>query len=132
MQRSLRCRAELLTGAVAIACERYRQKMAKWPDNLGELVSNNYLRAIPTDPYNDLPIQYKNSGDHIEIWSVGDLDDKDVNNGFQPHDDSRLDPKTDLRSGLRGWMLWNPQARLAPRPQLAPVPGAALAAPGKP
>lgn len=107
-------KADLLTGAAAIACERFRQKKGHWPNNLGELVPT-FLPAIPLDPHNAREIQFCNDGNRVEIWCVGDSDRPRMN-GFQPMNPEAIDPATGLRYGYRGWRLWDRELRYSPRP----------------
>jgi hypothetical protein len=100
---ALRCRAALLCGSVAIACERYRIKYGHWPETLSD-IPLDILPDIPIDPFNGKPIQYLKSDDGVTIFSVGD--------GRSTSRDTD-DPVAPLG---QGWRLWNPKLRYIPSP----------------
>lgn len=120
-EAGLRIRADLLTGSVAIACERFRQAKGRWPENLEE-IPKDILPDIPIDPFSGKPIQYLKfkDGTGVAVFSVGDDQDaKRQSNG------EVIDPLIGIG---RGWKLWNKELRRQPHPlpdpdaNVAPVP----------
>ncbi|MBI3410696.1 MAG: hypothetical protein HY040_20355 [Planctomycetes bacterium] len=109
-----RTQAHLRCAMVAIAAERYRQRYEHWPKSLDDLVSANYLDAVPDDPFAAGRIKLKRRVDGITIYSVG-FDGVD-NDGNIDHDRSFRDPGLDL-----GFRLWNINAR-----RQAPLPTVTL------
>jgi hypothetical protein len=120
MEASVRHRAELLSVAALIACERFRLKHGRWPESLAEL-PKDLLPAIPVDPYNGEPMKFARLDDGITVYSVGGK--KDAN-----RDDKRL--SNPLGGTERGWRLYDPQHRALP--PLAPPPRPVLPEPGAP
>jgi len=74
----------------AIAAELYRRKTGKWPAKLEELVPE-YLPAVPTDPFTNLPLVLKAGGTSCKVYSVG-RDGVDHGGNLQ----TDLQPGTDL------------------------------------
>lgn len=106
-EAGLRTRADLLTGSVAIACERYRFAKGKWPGTLAE-IPRDILPDIPNDPYSGKPIQYQKLEDGVAVFCIGDEQDaKRRIGGDVP------DPIADLG---RGWKLWDNRLRGLPQP----------------
>jgi len=109
-QACLRTRADLLTGSVAIACERYRIAKGQWPESLAE-IPREILPDIPIDPFNGKPIQYRKLEDGVIVFTIGDeLDAQRRNNR------GAMDPKDPVGDHGRGWKLWNKELRGIPRP----------------
>ena len=55
---------------------RYKTDTAKVPQNLNELITAGYLKALPMDPYSDKSLVYKPAGDDFVLYSLGaDFDD---------------------------------------------------------
>ena len=54
----------------AVACERYRRKHGKLPEQLDELVPE-FLPEVPIDPYSGQPFQYVVRDDEYLVYSVG-------------------------------------------------------------
>jgi len=110
-EAGLRCRADLLTGSVAIACERFRQVKGHWPESLNDILKD-ILPEIPLDPFNGKPIQYKKfeDGSGVAIFTIGN--DQDAKLKFGSTTDA-LDPLVGLG---RGWKLWNKELRRQPHP----------------
>jgi hypothetical protein len=55
---------------------RYKTDTAKVPQNLNELITASYLKALPMDPFSDKPLVYKPAGSGFTLYSVGaDFDD---------------------------------------------------------
>jgi hypothetical protein len=70
----LRNRAQLLTAATALACERFRQQNGRWPRELSE-IPKTILPAQPLDPFTGRPLGYQVLPDRIAVtcysWSNG-------------------------------------------------------------
>lgn len=104
---TFRLRAELLAGAAAIACERYRLTTGKWPNSLAD-IPPDILPAIPLDPFNGEPIKYLKLDDGVVIFTAGDeVDQKGTNTS-----DANSPP---LKGYGRGWKLWNKELRRQPK-----------------
>ncbi len=78
--------ARVRLACTAIAIERYRLANHSLPATLSDLVPD-WLRGIPVDPYDGLPLRYKDTGKGYILYSVGEnrLDDegsKDTDNIF--------------------------------------------------
>jgi hypothetical protein len=101
-EAGLRTRADLLTAAAAIACERYRMANNRWPDSLEE-IPNSILPEIPVDPFTGGPIQYRKLPDGVAVYSTGDGNVQRKEQRREAHD-----PLADLG---QGWKLWNPELR---------------------
>ncbi len=54
----------------AIACERYRLAEGRWPGEL-EVVTPQYIQAVPRDPFGDGAIHYRCLEDGVQVWSAG-------------------------------------------------------------
>lgn len=104
---SIAARADLLTAATAIACERYRRATGRWPDSLSD-IPRDILPEIALDPFNGKPIQYAELDDGVAIFSVGDEQD-----AWRRTNLDRNDPVLHLG---RGWKLWNKELRRLPQP----------------
>jgi hypothetical protein len=63
-QASLRC------AVAAVAAERYRRDHGAWPATLDALTPD-YLKPVPTDPYDGQPLRYKRLPDGAVVYSVG-------------------------------------------------------------
>jgi hypothetical protein len=109
-----RLRAQQRTALAAVAAERYRLKHGRWPAALAELVLD-YLRGVPTDPYDGAPLRYRRLDDGVVIYSVG-IDGQD--NGGNLDRERPLAPGTDL-----GYRLWDVGRRRQPAPPPAPPEG---------
>ena len=101
-----RSTAEARCAAAGIACERFRQKHNRWPNDLAELAPT-YLSAVPLDPYSGEPLRYAKSDDGCVVYSVG----KDRRG--EDHAFDALAPTTNLHPRFR---LWNPDRRRLPAP----------------
>jgi hypothetical protein len=89
--------AELRCDLVALAAERYRLSHGTWPAVLTDLVPD-YLKQIPTDPFDDQALRYRRLADGVVIYSIG-LDRQDDGGNM---DRSRpYAPGTDI--GIRLW-----------------------------
>jgi hypothetical protein len=59
-----------------IAALRYKTDTGKIPQNLNELITAGYLKALPMDPYSNQSLVYKPVGSDFKLYSVGaDFDD---------------------------------------------------------
>jgi hypothetical protein len=59
-----------------LAILRYKTDKGKLPDELDQLVSKDYLKKLPMDPYSDKPLVYKKTCDNFTLYSLGvDFDD---------------------------------------------------------
>ena len=96
----LRTRADLRTAAVAIACERFRQKTGRWPESLAE-IPKDILPDLPTDPATGGPLRYERTDDGVMVFGV-EADDR------RPQVIREEDP---LGGRGRGWRLWDPKHR---------------------
>ena len=50
---------------------RFKAENSKYPENLDELIDNNYLKELPQDPYNDGALTYKKVRDDFILYSLG-------------------------------------------------------------
>jgi hypothetical protein len=120
-QRSV---AQLRCGIVALATERYRLKHGRWPEEAKSLVEAGYLKQLPADPFDGLPLRWRRVEDGVVVYAVG-ADCAD--NGGKLDRDPR-NPGTD-----HGFRLWDEarraQAALLPPPD-NPPPGAEPGPPG--
>jgi hypothetical protein len=105
----IRYRAELVTAAAALACERFRVTRDRWPTSLEE-IPKELLAEVPKDPFNGEPIKLVEQEDGIAIVTVG------KQKFFQETD--RTGP---LGGAEYGWRLYNPDQRgLPPLPRPEP------------
>lgn len=66
--------AQALTTTISVL--RYKTDTGKVPQNLNELITAGYLKALPMDPYSDKSLAYKPRGNSFILYSVGaDFDD---------------------------------------------------------
>jgi hypothetical protein len=93
-----RSSAEAESADAAIAAELYRRKNGKLPAKLDELVPE-FLPAVPTDPFTNLPLVIKIDAQSCKVYSVG-ADGKDNGGNLK----SDLQPGTDL-----GFEVLNPK-----------------------
>jgi hypothetical protein len=74
VETCLRNRAQLLTTATAIACERFRQQNGRWPRDLAE-IPKTILPALPLSPFDGQPLRYQIFPNRIALtcfsWSKG-------------------------------------------------------------
>lgn len=61
--------AQALT--TSIAALRYKTDTGKVPQNLNELITAGYLKALPMDPYSNKPLVYKRTEDGFTLYSMG-------------------------------------------------------------
>jgi hypothetical protein len=103
--------AWLRSTVAALAAERYRRKHGTWPATLANLVPE-HLGAVPTDPYDGMPLRYQRLADGVVIYSVGS-DRKDDGGNLYRWD--KPPPGSDV-----GCRLWDvAQRRRTPRPAAA-------------
>jgi hypothetical protein len=108
---SLRHRAELLSVAALIACERFRLTRGRWPESLAEL-PKDLLPAIPIDPYTGEPMKFARLPDGITVYATPP---KDM---FDPGKKRLTNP---LGETEVGWRLYDTQHRgLPPLPKPKP------------
>jgi hypothetical protein len=70
-QSEVRAQATLRTAAVALAAERFRLKLGKWPENIRALTATGFLNEVSADPYTGEPLMLKRRPSGIVIYSVG-------------------------------------------------------------
>jgi hypothetical protein len=96
--------ANLRTGIVALAAERYRLEQDRWPESLDQLVPH-YLARIPADPFRNGLLQMRKLPDGLVIYSVG----------FDRVDEGgKVDPKTRMNPD-QGFRVWDPENRRRPQ-----------------
>jgi hypothetical protein len=109
-QAGLRCRADLLSAATAVACERFRLKHNRWPFNFEELIPA-FLPAMPQNPFVGARLAYRvlpegrPAPDRIAVyayWPNAPLRVEDCPSDFRPGDG--------LTVGI-GYRVWNPPQR---------------------
>lgn len=111
MEASLRNRAELLSAATLIACERFRLARGRWPESLAEL-PKDLLPAIPIDPFTGEPMKFARLEDGITVCALPPK-------GLLNTNMKRL--TNPLGGAEYGWRLYNPQLRgLPPLPKEKP------------
>jgi hypothetical protein len=109
----LRSKAYLRTALVGVAAERFRLAHGRWPAQVDELVPQ-YLKAIPADPYDGMPLRLKQGADIFLVYSVG-LDTVD-NGGLIERGKNMNSPGSDI-----GFQLFDPAKRRQPaRPWMFP------------
>jgi hypothetical protein len=115
-----RSQAGLRCARVAVAAERYRRDKGRWPKTLDEL-THDYLKAVPTDPYDGKPLRYKHLADGVIVYSVGP--DKEDNGGARNRNNAQA-------KGIDyGFRLWDVAARRQPPAEVLPMPQEAFIPP---
>ncbi|AMV26485.1 hypothetical protein VT84_18950 [Gemmata sp. SH-PL17] len=66
-EAGLRSRADLLSAATCVACERFRIKNGRWPNDLTELTPT-FLPAVPVSPFDGKLITYRVFPDRIAVY----------------------------------------------------------------
>ena len=100
----LRCRADLLSAAACVACERFRLKHNRWPCDLNELVPA-FLPTVPQNPFDGKPLTYRTFPDRVAVFA------------FWANSPMKVeDWPADLRAGDApghgiGYRVWNPAQR---------------------
>ncbi len=131
-----RTKALLRCAIVALAVERYRLQLGRWPESLADLSPQrqqgptdkplagaagygpDLIGTIPMDPFIGKPLRYRRLADGVVIYSVGP-DGKDDAGKIDRMNPSA--PGTDI-----GIQLWDPDKRR--QPPLPPQPGTTAAA----
>jgi hypothetical protein len=54
-----------------LAITRYKQDKGRLPENLEQLISAGYLKQIPSDPFSDKPLVYKQKDGDFILYSYG-------------------------------------------------------------
>jgi hypothetical protein len=104
--------AEGRCAVVGIACERFRLKHNRWPENLAEL-SPEFLPAVPLDPYDGQPLRYTKLEDGVIIHSIGP----------KPEPGRARRHRAGVPEGIEtAFRLWNPDQRRRPPPADPPKP----------
>jgi hypothetical protein len=108
-----RDQAYLRCAIVAVAAERYRRDYGKWPTKIDELAPE-YLKAVPTDPYDGQPLRYKRLEDGAVVYSVGP--DKQDDGGARNRHNT-------LAKGIDyPFRLWDVSKRRQPAAEVLPLP----------
>lgn len=81
----------------ALAAERYRRDKQDWPDTIDQLCPK-YLSAVPPDPFDELPLRYRQVEDGVIIYAVGQ---DAVDNGGRLNREHPDEPGVDV--GVRLW-----------------------------
>jgi hypothetical protein len=100
--------ARLRCAVAALAAERYRRAKGRWPETLDDL-KGEYLREVPSDPFDGRPLRYRKDDEGVVVYSVGP-DGKDDGG-----DRTRLNnpgPGADI-----GFRLWDADKRRRPPPR---------------
>lgn len=108
MEVNIRHRAELVSAAALIACERFRLARGRWPESLAE-IPKDLLPAIPTDPFTGEPMKFARLPDGITVYSLPPKDAFGKKLLTNPLGGNEL-----------GWRLYDPPHRglpLLPRPK---------------
>jgi hypothetical protein len=64
-------RAHYQATVTVLALKRWRLEKDEYPAKLDELVTAEYLKELPMDPYTDKPLIYKKTDDNFTLYSVG-------------------------------------------------------------
>jgi hypothetical protein len=84
------------------AVERYRLSRGKWPESLAAL-KPEFLKEVPTDPFDGKPLRYKKLPDGVLVYSVGE-------DGVD--DGGKVDrSKPNAKGTDQGLRLWDEQKR---------------------
>jgi hypothetical protein len=68
---SHRNRVDIEAALTIIAILRYEQDSGGYPQNLKQLMADDYLKQLPLDPFSDKPLVYKKTQDSFILYSVG-------------------------------------------------------------
>jgi len=66
-----RCRAGTDALITTLSVLRYKADKGQFPENLDELVSARYLKALRSDPFSGRPFAYKRVGEDFVLYSFG-------------------------------------------------------------
>ncbi|MBP3954974.1 hypothetical protein J8F10_06725 [Gemmata sp. G18] len=105
-EAGLRSRADLLSAATCVACERYRIKNGRWPNDLAELTPA-FLPSVPVSPFDGKPITYRVFPDRIAVycfWANAPFKFETQHTDFQGGE-----PGTGI-----GYRVWKPEQRGLP------------------
>ncbi|MCI0705442.1 MAG: hypothetical protein L0241_30650 [Planctomycetia bacterium] len=106
-EASLRTRADLLSAATCIACERFRLKHGRWPNDLAELTPA-FLPAVPMNPFDGKPIRYRKFEDRIAVYCFW------ANTRNRNIPDSPDFSEPGVKGAGIGYRLWNTDQRGLP------------------
>jgi len=99
---------------VGIACEQFRQKNQRWPNELAERIPT-YISAIPLDPFDGQPLRFAKLNDGVVVYSVGKR--------LPPELGASPASRPEFPQGVEvGFRLWNTDQRgiLAPAEHIPP------------
>jgi len=80
IQKDIRYAANLDVAKTAIAVEKYKRITGTLPKNLTDLTPE-YLKEIPTDPFDGKPLRYKKTEKGFTVYSIGE--DKTDDDGLK-------------------------------------------------
>ncbi len=100
----LAVRARLRSAATCVAAERFRLAKGRWPANLAELVPG-FLDAVPTDPFDGLPLRLKRGDSIFVVYSVF-MDEID--------DGGQIGEQLAIYGSDIGFQLFDPEKRRQP------------------
>jgi hypothetical protein len=66
-----RARTDYNATLITIAVLRYKQDKGNYPESLEELVTLDYLKELPLDPWSDKPLVYRKTDGDFILYSVG-------------------------------------------------------------
>jgi len=66
-----RGKADIEAALTIIAILRYEQDSGGYPQNLEQLVADDYLKKLSIDPYSDEPLVYRRTDDGFTLYSAG-------------------------------------------------------------
>ena len=122
-------RARLRCATVALACERFRIENGRWPVILDE-IPTAVLPAVPTDPYTDKPLLYRQFDGGIVVYCTGP-DGTDDGGEVLTTTGLPLRKTDGVQKVDIGFPLWNPESRRRPPfPRFDPDIEDPLARPG--
>jgi hypothetical protein len=94
-----------------IAVERYRMEHEEWPAKLADVVPE-FLKKVPTDPFDGKPLKMAKVADGVIVYSVGT---DGVDNGGKLNRTTPTVPGADI-----GYQLWDEAKRRRPASPVAP------------
>jgi hypothetical protein len=107
-ETDVRSSVNLELAVAGIGVERYRQKFARWPETLDEVVQAKLLDRVPVDPFDRKPVRFRKTADGVVLYSIGP-DGKGAGTAWDTPDP--VSPRYEFR-------LWNEdQRRQAPKPK---------------
>ena len=68
---SHRNRADIEAALTIIAVLRYERDSGSYPQDLKQLIADDYLKQLPIDPFSDKPLVYRRTDDNFILYSVG-------------------------------------------------------------